>query len=292
MSRIAKNEIYFGRDVPLDEVAAAIDAVSHDDVVRVAERLFRPGALALTVLGDLKGEPLDDGVLAGLTPGAVTVRVARVRRDGEALPLPRYMSDGRGRDGPARGRRRATSSSPPASAASCRPGSRSRIPAGLRGAGAAAQRAARRARGSRVLNAPGTIDADYRGEVQVLLVNLGDAPGPHPARRPHRAARGRAGRARRRGSRWRELPPSERGAGGFGSTGTAVRRPDDRALHASGDGTPLDRGERGSGAGSRSSSRFVDVLAERGEVPAEAAQRAPRRAPASTSARMRRSRPR
>jgi predicted Zn-dependent peptidase len=65
MSRIAKNEIYFGRDVPLDEVAAAIDAVSHDDVVRVADRLFRPGALALTVLGDLKGERLDDGVLQG-----------------------------------------------------------------------------------------------------------------------------------------------------------------------------------------------------------------------------------
>src|SRR5438270_5389204 len=30
--------------------------------------------------------------------------------------------------------------------------------------------------GLTVLNAPGTIDADYRGEVQVLLVNLGDAP--------------------------------------------------------------------------------------------------------------------
>ncbi len=30
--------------------------------------------------------------------------------------------------------------------------------------------------GVTVLNAPGTIDADYRGEVQVLLVNLGEAP--------------------------------------------------------------------------------------------------------------------
>ncbi len=34
MSRIAKNEIYFGRDVPLEEVAAGIDAVTNDDVVR------------------------------------------------------------------------------------------------------------------------------------------------------------------------------------------------------------------------------------------------------------------
>src|ERR1700690_2291224 len=30
--------------------------------------------------------------------------------------------------------------------------------------------------GVTVVNAPGTIDSDYRGEVQVLLVNLGDAP--------------------------------------------------------------------------------------------------------------------
>jgi predicted Zn-dependent peptidase len=65
MSRIAKNEIYFGRDVPLEEVAAGIDAVSNDAVVRMAERLFRPGTLALTVLGDLKGEHLDEAVLAG-----------------------------------------------------------------------------------------------------------------------------------------------------------------------------------------------------------------------------------
>ena len=64
MSRIARNEIYFGRDVPLEEVAAGVDAVSNDDVVRVALTMFRPGALAVTVLGDLKGAVLD-GVLDG-----------------------------------------------------------------------------------------------------------------------------------------------------------------------------------------------------------------------------------
>ena len=30
--------------------------------------------------------------------------------------------------------------------------------------------------GITVLNAPGTIDADYRGEIKVILINLGDAP--------------------------------------------------------------------------------------------------------------------
>ncbi|HZP43841.1 MAG TPA: pitrilysin family protein [Candidatus Binatia bacterium] len=65
MTRIAKNDIYFGRDVPLEEVAAGIDAVTNDDVVRAAARLFGPRTLALTVLGDLKGQALGDEVLAG-----------------------------------------------------------------------------------------------------------------------------------------------------------------------------------------------------------------------------------
>jgi predicted Zn-dependent peptidase len=63
MSRIAKNLIYFGRDVPLDEVAAQIDGVANDDVLRVARRLLGPRSLTLTVLGDLKGHRLDDEVL-------------------------------------------------------------------------------------------------------------------------------------------------------------------------------------------------------------------------------------
>jgi predicted Zn-dependent peptidase len=63
MSRIARNEIYFHRDVPLEEIAAGVDAVTNDHVVQVARRIFRPGTLAVTVLGDLKGEQLDEGIL-------------------------------------------------------------------------------------------------------------------------------------------------------------------------------------------------------------------------------------
>ena len=47
------------------------------------------------------------------------------------------------------------------------------------------------------LNTPGTIDADYRGEVKVILANLGDAAVRDRARRAHRAARSRAGVAGR-----------------------------------------------------------------------------------------------
>ncbi len=73
--------------------------------------------------------------------------------------------------------------------------------------------------GVTVLNAPGTIDADYRGEVKVLLVNLGAEPF-------------RIERAMRIAQlviqpvshatlvEVEELSDSARGAGGFGSTGT------------------------------------------------------------------------
>jgi predicted Zn-dependent peptidase len=63
MSRIAKNDIYYGRDVPIAEVAARFDAVTNDDIVRVASRLFGGGLVQLTVLGDLKGEKVDAGIL-------------------------------------------------------------------------------------------------------------------------------------------------------------------------------------------------------------------------------------
>jgi len=72
--------------------------------------------------------------------------------------------------------------------------------------------------GVTVLNAPGTIDADYRGEVKVLLVNLG--PEPFTVTRGMRIAQlviARAARARLVESA--ELAMTTRGAGGFGSTG-------------------------------------------------------------------------
>jgi predicted Zn-dependent peptidase len=65
MYRLARNELYFGRDVPLAEVATAIDAVTNDDVVRVARRLFWPRRMTLTVLGNIQSAQLDASVLHG-----------------------------------------------------------------------------------------------------------------------------------------------------------------------------------------------------------------------------------
>ena len=63
MSRIAKNEIYYGTDISPDEVAARIDATTNDEIVALAERLVRPQEMAITLLGDLKGKTIDDALL-------------------------------------------------------------------------------------------------------------------------------------------------------------------------------------------------------------------------------------
>jgi len=74
--------------------------------------------------------------------------------------------------------------------------------------------------GVTVLNSPGTIDADYRGEVAVILINLGDAP--FRIERGMRVAQMIVAPVDT--INWQEverLPETVRAAGGFGSTGTA-----------------------------------------------------------------------
>ena len=72
--------------------------------------------------------------------------------------------------------------------------------------------------GITVLNSPGTIDADYRGEIKVILVNLSNEPFTIEA--GERIAQMIV--ARYEQIEWQaveELSATERGAGGFGSTG-------------------------------------------------------------------------
>ncbi|MBM3280016.1 MAG: dUTP diphosphatase [Candidatus Handelsmanbacteria bacterium] len=73
-------------------------------------------------------------------------------------------------------------------------------------------------RGLTVLNAPGTIDADYRGEVGVILINLSrEAQRIEPGERIAQLVFAPVARAVLVESD--SLADSERGAGGFGSTG-------------------------------------------------------------------------
>lgn len=69
-----------------------------------------------------------------------------------------------------------------------------------------------------MLNSPGTIDEDYRGEIGVILFNFGEAP--FEIRRGDRIAQLVIQRVHR--PAWRlceDLPASDRGEGGFGHTG-------------------------------------------------------------------------
>jgi dUTP diphosphatase len=76
--------------------------------------------------------------------------------------------------------------------------------------------------GVTVLNAPGTIDADYRGEIQVLLVNFG--PQPFAVTRGMRIAQlVVAPILRAKVVEAGDLATTARGSGGFGSTGLSAR---------------------------------------------------------------------
>jgi dUTP pyrophosphatase len=69
-----------------------------------------------------------------------------------------------------------------------------------------------------LINAPGTIDADYRGEVAALLINFGNEP--FTVRNGDRIAQMIISRVFR--ATWEEvedLPPTQRQGGGFGHTG-------------------------------------------------------------------------
>jgi dUTP pyrophosphatase len=72
--------------------------------------------------------------------------------------------------------------------------------------------------GVTVLNTPGTIDADYRGEIKVLMINLG--PVPFTVTRGMRIAQLTIAPVVRASiAEVPELEPTARGTGGFGSTG-------------------------------------------------------------------------
>jgi len=141
--------------------------------------------------------------------------------DGEGLPLPAYMTpDAAGCDLFAAVERDVVLD----------PGARALIPAGFSIALPRGYEAQVRPRsglalrhGVTCLNSPGTIDADYRGPVAVILINLGSDA--FVVRRGDRIAQmivARVERARFVPSQ--TLPETARDAGGFGSTGTTGGR--------------------------------------------------------------------
>lgn len=148
------------------------------------------------------------------------VRVALKRLpQGEGLPVPGYMSEhAAGADLAAAVREQIT----------LLPGARALVPTGFSIALPPGYEAQVRPRsglairfGVTCLNAPGTIDADYRGEICVVLANFGAEP--VVINRGDRIAQlVVAPVLRARFEVVDELPPTVRGEGGFGSTGVSA----------------------------------------------------------------------
>ena len=150
-----------------------------------------------------------------MEPDRIIVRV-RVADEARDLPLPRYMTPGAaGLDLYAAVR----------DELSLAPGRSVLVPTGLHleiPLGFEAQVRPRSGlalrHGVTLLNSPGTIDSDYRGELRVLMINLGEEP--FILRRGERIAQMVFSRVVQ--AEWQpvaELESSERGEGGFGHTG-------------------------------------------------------------------------
>ncbi len=155
--------------------------------------------------------------MSGAGPVSVSVSVSVMRTEaGAGLDLPAYATPG------AAGMDLLAAVSGRVELA---PGTRHMIPTGIRIAlpeGYEAQvrpRSGLAARhGVTVLNAPGTVDADYRGEISVVLINFGESP--FVVTRGTRIAQLVIAPVTR--VHWAPvaaLPDTSRGAGGFGSTG-------------------------------------------------------------------------
>jgi dUTP pyrophosphatase len=149
-------------------------------------------------------------------PATVELRVRRVRAGEPELPLPAYQTAA------AAGMDLLADLS---DALQLQPGQRALVPTGLAVAIPSGYEGQVRPRsglalrhGLTLLNAPGTIDADYRGEIGVILINLGDEP--VEIRRGERIAQLIIASVAR--ATWIEVDTLEttaRAAGGFGHTG-------------------------------------------------------------------------
>ena len=146
---------------------------------------------------------------------SVPIRVRRLPH-GDGLPLPAYATAG------AAGMDLLAAVAEPVTIA---PGARALIPTGLAIALPPGYELQIRPRSGLALrhgivlpNSPGTIDEDYRGEIQVIVLNAGDAP--FTVERGMRIAQAVLAPVLR--AAWHEvddLDDTARGAGGFGSTG-------------------------------------------------------------------------
>jgi predicted Zn-dependent peptidase len=63
MSNLARQEMYFDRFFDLDEIIEKVEAVTSDDLIELANTMFKSDMIAVTVLGNLDGMKLSREVL-------------------------------------------------------------------------------------------------------------------------------------------------------------------------------------------------------------------------------------
>lgn len=157
-----------------------------------------------------------------MTPPVITFRIARIGEEDTDLPLPSYATPGSaGMDICAAVR----------DALVVHPGETVLVPTGFRIELSPGYEAQVRPRSGLaihhsigILNSPGTIDSDYRGEVKVILTNFGKQD--FTIRRGDRIAQLVIAPYVR--VAWEEVPQvnsTQRGEGGFGHTGSSTRIP-------------------------------------------------------------------
>ncbi len=66
MNRLARNEIYFRRDIPIEELADQIDRVTNDQLAELASSWFQPDKMGMVLLGDMKGRQLGREIFSPL----------------------------------------------------------------------------------------------------------------------------------------------------------------------------------------------------------------------------------
>ena len=155
--------------------------------------------------------------------------------------LPEYQSDGRFRRGPARAARRGPRPEARDARAGANRRSRWRYHAGWKGRCGRGP-GWRCSHGVTVLNSPGTVDSDYRGELKIILINLGESD--FRVRNGDRIAQiVFSPVVRVTFLRQDEIASTTRGSGGFGSTGVVKTTaaclpphlfPDGRVRHGAG----------------------------------------------------------
>jgi dUTP pyrophosphatase len=158
--------------------------------------------------------------MAGATEGTVDILITRLDQD---VPLPSYSHPGDA------GADLVTTVD-----VHLEPGERSLVPTGVALAlpdgyvGLVHPRSGLAAKlGVSIVNAPGTVDAGYRGEISVLLVNL-DPAKPVDLSRGDRVAQLVVQQVEKaRFVEVERLPGSARGAGGYGSTGGFAHTPEE-----------------------------------------------------------------